>query len=312
MKAWLTTLLLACTCNIVQAVEVTANGYGASYDEALQNAKIAATESAASTFITGKRELNNGVYSETVGQYNGGIVQHVTVVSTEVKSGLYKVVIKADVRMDKVNRVIIPNTVDTSPRVTDAVNDMNKTLDAWDAINKASHPFSILTDDVTFHIQDQSTVKVVYRFHAMWNPKWIDDVKQLVKVAGHSVDEKTRAVVCINSVGYESPFSCDGISAIPRDNYLPGNIQYAVVLHLRNGASVQYAKASMGVYSNHTHDQSTYRFVPYRTLPSGWFTPRIEVEAMDINKDITVREVGEFTVSPTVADSITGITIEAN
>ncbi len=312
MKAWPAILMLACICNIAQAVEVTTNGYGASYDEALQNAKISATESAASTFITGKRELVNGEFSETVGQYNGGIVQRVVVISSAVKSGLYKVVIKADVQVEKVNRVIVPNTVDTSPRVTDAVGDMNKTLDAWDAINKASRPFSIVTDDVTFHIQDQSTVKVVYKFHAMWNPKWIDDVEQLVKVAGHSVDEKTRAVVCINSVGYESPFACDGMSAIPRNNYLPSDIQYAVVLHLRNGTSVQYAQASMGVYSNHTQTQSTYGFTPYRRVPSGWFTPGIEVEALDINKDITVREVGEFTVTPTVADSITGITIEAN
>jgi len=312
MNAWLIALILACASSNVQAADVTATGYGASYDEALQNAKVSATESVAGTFITGKRELINGEFSETAGQYNGGVLQQVRVVSTDVKSGLYRVVITTDVQLGKVNRIIVPNTVETSPRVIDAVNDMRKTLDAWDAINKASRPFSIVTDDVKFYIQDKYSVRVVYRFHAMWNPKWIDDVKQLVKVAGHSINERTRAVVCINSVGYESDFACDGMSAIPQDNYLPRYIQYAVVLHLKDGQAIQHMKASMGVYSNHTQTQSTYLFHPHRRLPSGWFASGIEVEAMDINKDITVREIGEFTVSPILADSITGITVEAD
>jgi hypothetical protein len=92
---------------------------------------------------------------------------------------------------------------------------------------------------------------------------------------------------------------------------LPKVIQYAVVLHLKDGTSFQYEKASMGVYSNHTQEQSTYRFNPYRRLPGGWFTPSIVVEAMDINTDITVPETREFSVSPTMADSIAGISVEA-
>jgi hypothetical protein len=152
MKAWLTILILACTCSNVQAVEVSATGYGVNYDEALQNAKVSATEFAASTFITGKRELTNGEFSETVGQYNGGVVQRVVVDSTEVKGDLYKVVIKADVSMDKVNRVIAPNTVDTTLQATLAVNDMKKVLDAWYAIGKTSHPFAIVTDNVRFEV----------------------------------------------------------------------------------------------------------------------------------------------------------------
>jgi hypothetical protein len=68
----------------------------------------------------------------------------------------------------------------------------------------------------------------------------------------------------------------------------------------------------MGVFSNHTQTQSTYLFHPHRRLTSGWFAPSIEVEAMDINKDITVREVREFSVSPSLADSITGVTVESD
>lgn len=310
MQIPLTTLLLVILCSVAQAQEVTTTGFGSNYDEALQNAKVSATEVAAGTFITGNRELVNGNYSESIGQYNGGIVQHVIVKSAEETDGLYKVVIKAEVNLDKVNRVIIPNNVPISTRAVDAVNNMRKALDTWNAINKASHPFTIVTDSVKFDVIDQSTVKIGYSFHAKWNPKWVDDVKQFVKVAGHSINQNTRAMVCINSLGYVSDYDCYEMSAIPHKSYLPRTIKYVVILNFRDGTSVQYETASMGVYSNHTQTQSTYYFNPYRKIRASWFRPGGEAESMDINEDITVAEYREFTVSPSEADKIAGMTIK--
>ena len=50
-------LAAALLCQTAQAEEVTVTGYGTTVDEALQNAKTAAVEQVAGTFITGKSTL---------------------------------------------------------------------------------------------------------------------------------------------------------------------------------------------------------------------------------------------------------------
>lgn len=183
MRAWLTALMLACTCNIVQAVEVTATGYGSSFNEALQNAKVLATEYAASTFVTGKQELIDGKYKETLGQYNGGLVQKFAVKSTVIKAGVYEVMILADVNADKINTIITtgnvaPNTF--APQMEKAQDEHQKTTQALVAIDNASPRFAVVVDNSTYQIHKNETT-ITYRYHVLWTPKWIDDVRQLAK-----------------------------------------------------------------------------------------------------------------------------------
>ena len=191
MKSQLLALALACACNSVQAVEVTATGYGGSSDEALQNAKVLATEYAASTFVTGKQELIDGKYKETLGQYNGGFIRHIDVKSIEVNAGIYKVTILVDVNTDKINTVVEDQktaTLDKNivAKVMQSVDEIDSTKKAWEALNSASDPFVITLDNSEYSVDDnnayhQKYVNITYHFYATWNPKWIDDAKHLVK-----------------------------------------------------------------------------------------------------------------------------------
>ena len=183
MKLILPVLILACVCSIAQAVEVTATGYGSSSDEALQNAKVLATEYAASTFVTGKQELLNGKYKEELGQYNGGLIQKFVVKSTVIKAGVYEVTILADVSADKINTIIstgnvAPNTF--SAQLEKAQNEHERTSQALLAIDNASPRYGVVVDSSTFQIYKNDTT-ITYKLHVQWTPKWIDDVRQLAK-----------------------------------------------------------------------------------------------------------------------------------
>jgi len=183
MKRILPVLLLACACSIAQAIETTATGYGSSSDEALQNAKVLATEYAASTFVTGNRELLNGKLIETLGQYNGGLIQKFVVKSTVLKAGVYEVTIIANVNTDKINTIITtgnvaPNTF--SAQLEKAQNEHQETTRALAAIDNTSPRFGVVVDSSTYQIyQNETTIN--YKLHVLWTPKWIDDVRQLAK-----------------------------------------------------------------------------------------------------------------------------------
>lgn len=183
LNQFLSILTLACVCNVAQAIEVTAIGYGSSSDEALQNAKVLATEYAASTFVTGKQELLNGKYKETLGQYNGGLIQKFVVKSTAVHAGVYEVTILADINADKINTIITtgnvaPNTF--SAQLEKIQDEHEKTRNALLAIDNASPRYGVVVDSSTYQI-DQNETTIIYRFHVLWTPKWIDDVRQLAK-----------------------------------------------------------------------------------------------------------------------------------
>lgn len=183
MNQFLFVLAFACVCNIAQAMEVTATGYGSSSYEALQNAKVLATEYAASTFVTNKQELLNGKYKETLAQYNGGLIQKFVLKSTQIKAGVYKVTILADVNVDKINTIITtgnvaPNTF--SSQLEKAQDEHQKTTQALVAIDNASPRFGVVVDNSTYQV-DHNETTITYKFHVLWTPKWIDDVRQLAQ-----------------------------------------------------------------------------------------------------------------------------------
>lgn len=183
MNQFLSVLAFACVCNIAQAIEVTATGYGSSSDEALQNAKVLATEYAASTFVTGKQELLNGKYKETLGQYNGGLIQKFVVKSTVIKAGVYEVKILADVNADKINTIIASGNVapnSFSSQLEKIKDEHGKTAQALNAIDSATPRYGVVVDSSTYQV-DHNETTITYKFHVLWTPKWVDDVRQLAK-----------------------------------------------------------------------------------------------------------------------------------
>lgn len=245
MKALLVAAILSCACNFVQAVEVTVTGYGGSSDEALQNAKVLAIEYAASTFVTGKREITDGKYKETLGQYNGGLVQKYVVKSTAINDGVYAVTILADVNTDKINDIITNGDTATNtvvPQIEKAFDEIHKVQAAWVAISAASDPFVFAVDDVKYKI-DGEYVQSEYHLHMKWNPKWLDDARQLAKAVNHPIGENTKEAICWYQKKQGNNI-CSDIVVLPMQQ-LYIRVTFNVTLHFLDGTTelLKYDKA---------------------------------------------------------------------
>lgn len=193
MRYLLLTLFTACICNVAGAVEATATGYGHTADEALQNAKVLATEYAASTFLTGKKELINGEYKETLGQYNGGLIKSYVVKSTSASTNGYEVTIDADVDSDKVNAIITTgNTApsEVSNQLEKSISEYGQTRAAFIAVSNVSPMFGVEVDAVNYESRG-NVVMVSYHAHLKWSPKWIDDMETLVKTIDRPIPVST-------------------------------------------------------------------------------------------------------------------------
>lgn len=237
MKTLLLGLVVALVCNLAQAVEVTATGYGSSFNESLQNAKVLATEYAASTFLTGKQELTGSKYKETLCQYNGGLVQKYTVKNTVVNAGVYAVTIQADVNTEKINKIIADG--ESSPsvavsRVEKAADEHRKTEAALATINLVSHPFVIVVDNSEYSTDGGRRVDIVYQLHLMWNPKWVDDVKQLAGSIGRPITESQKGI-CFGPK-HASNYACGGMAVLP-DSDMWKRVYFNIVIEYDDGTT---------------------------------------------------------------------------
>jgi hypothetical protein len=241
-------------CNLVQAVEVSSTGYGSSFDEALQNAKVLATEYAASTFITGKQELVDGKYKEALGQYNGGLVRKYEVTNTSTNSGMYNVTILANVDTRKVNEIITNGDVAVNvvvPQVEQKIDDLNKIRAAWQAISATSNPFAYAVDSVKYDV-DGSDMDIKYQLHMQWNPKWVDDSKQLAAAINQPINAQTHDALCWTSKKQPQP-QCSNVGVVPMEQLYSG-LTFKATLHFIDGTTeevpwaVGYARAVPKLY----------------------------------------------------------------
>ena len=186
-------LLLAATllCQNLQAAEVTVTGYGTTVDEALQNAKTAAVEQVAGTFITGKSTLEGDQYRSRTDQYNGGLIRRHEILSTIEQDGLFAVRIQADVDTTKVNSVIESNgaeiTAPVSERIEKSRDDYEKTKRIVEALDDPAQAFAVQVKDVTYRNQGELTT-IIAKIEIVYSPKWYDDVHLMARTIGRKVD----------------------------------------------------------------------------------------------------------------------------
>lgn len=175
----------------LHAEEVTVTGYGKTVDEALQNAKIAAVEQVAGTFITARSTLEGDRYASRMDQYNGGLVRRHEVLSAFEQAGLVAVRIKADVDTEKVNSVIVSNDADINAPLADRIDksrdDYEKTRQIVAALDDPAQAFAVQVGKVAYRNRGaltdiRSEVSIVY------SPKWYDDVRVMAQTIGRKVD----------------------------------------------------------------------------------------------------------------------------
>ena len=261
--------------DLAHPVEVTTSGYGSTYKEAVNNAKMNATEKATNTFITSKQESVQGKFKERIAQYNGGFITSVNVTDTEMFQGQYKVTIDANVDIEKINTVIESPTVDITDKT---ISDFNKILhheldatDAWNALDEVSDRFAVAIMDHSFDV-DGRYVNAIYKIGVVWNPKWFDDAKKLSQATSiplQSVPENNPIAMCF------SADECFFQSKFPAMR-TPEIMKFNVVMTYDNGQETQVIQRGL-----------TTPFIAFGKLQigsSGWFSKKYDTLTMSMNK----------------------------
>lgn len=292
------------TPEVNHRAQVTATGYGSSYDEAIQSAKILAIEEIASTFVTGKRQLVNGKFDETLGQYHGGAVTHLVVKSAKVINGLHIVVIRADVSTNKVNSFVESAESPTvaSVLIDQYVTDRTEVEQAWRKISETTFPFVAADSQVkpTYQVEG-SNVSITYTFNLTWNDKWIDDAIKLVKTVNQPIARTTKTAVCLRD--YYGAKWCMGISALPES--IPKFVTYKATIHHNNGSP---DTITMVPYI--TTEQLWWRRQWQRLTSAGWFESDTYADTVTFRERTFDAVEFHHTVSVAEQRTISDITFE--
>jgi hypothetical protein len=175
-------LALMLSSSVAFAVEVTVTGVGNSYDSALQNAKQEAIEQVASTFIISEKNYKQKQYSESIDQYNAGIIKsHKVIQRNRDDYGLHHVTILADVEPKKDNRIHNKQSAEFTPMFVE-FEERRKVVDRLDNVNQA---VSVSVSKPSYVIGREETI-VSIDVSLKLQPKWVSDIKSFA----HVIDEK--------------------------------------------------------------------------------------------------------------------------
>jgi hypothetical protein len=179
MKNLLISLMFLASVAVAEEVKVT--GYGANYNSALENAKVAALEMGASTFLIGESTARNGRLTEEIDQYNGGIINKYSVISQRNTGSGVEVTIVADV-VPKNNKVLHGKNVLNLD--FEEYQKREKIINRLDNVGKAIH--AKVTHSQSKIGRYETTVRGTVLL--TWQPKWITDMKSL----GVVMDDKGK------------------------------------------------------------------------------------------------------------------------
>lgn len=168
-------LLLAAAFAVnANAETVVVTGYGDSYEGALKNAKIAALEKVAGTFIVSDTvwRSNESVF-EQIKQYNGGVIKSYKVL--DQRQG--QVTIEADVDVLKNNKIFVDNASAVDQDKLNAnIDNFNSKLNIVKYLDDPKKAFYVKPMQVQA-IPKGSHVSFKINTHVQWQPKWISDIK---------------------------------------------------------------------------------------------------------------------------------------
>lgn len=189
MRSFLLVFLFVVTT--AHSAEVVVKGYGKTVEDALQNAKTAALELVAGTFVTGQASLEGERYQSRTAQYNGGLIRRHEIISVEEVGELVVVSIKADVDTDKVNTVVASSgaeiTESVGVQLEKARDDFEKTRRIVAALDDPAQAFAVRVANVRYRNRGDMT-DVEIDGVVVFNPKWYDDVRLMARTIGRKVD----------------------------------------------------------------------------------------------------------------------------
>ena len=153
------------------AEEVTVTGYGTDFNSALQNAKVAALEKGASTFMIGKNEARDGRVYENIDQYNGGVIKSYDVIDAQRTANGFNVTIVADVEPKN-------NQVRTTQ---EQFIEFDERYTVADRLSNVSDAIVAQAAKPTLNIGSGMTT-VSVNVELSWQPKWLSDMRSFTSV----------------------------------------------------------------------------------------------------------------------------------
>lgn len=181
MKYFLAFLLFLYALS-ASALEVVASGFGRDYNDALEHAKVNALEMVTASWINGDAYVRNGMFSEKITQYNGGVIRSYEVLRDD---GKY-VVIKADV-VPREKNGMTTNTANVPMamrgELTGRAEEYNRKINAIASINDRNKALSFMVEDVSYQNRGVET-EVTIIGTLSFQDKWVNDYTELTKEAG--------------------------------------------------------------------------------------------------------------------------------
>lgn len=179
MRYFILVLLFLFSLN-ASALEVVASGFGKDYNEALTNAKMVALDNVNGAWIHGDSYVRNGMFSEKITQYNGGVITRYEVLKKENTF----VIIKANVepRSNKMKS----NSANVSAlqgALAGHQDEYNRKQQAVKAIDKKSQALAVEINEVRYENAGKLT-NVTMVVTIGFQDKWVADYSDLKKMAG--------------------------------------------------------------------------------------------------------------------------------
>lgn len=179
MKRLILSLLFLFSLN-ASAAEVVASGFGKDYNEALLNAKVTALDKVNGAWIHGDSKVRDGMFSEKITQYNGGVITKYEV----LRNDSTHVIIKANVE-PRTNKMVT-NTTDVSSlrsSLEGHTEAYQRKYVAGKAIDDRNKAFALKVEKVEYENLGKAT-KVSMIVNMSYQPKWIEDYNSLHQLAG--------------------------------------------------------------------------------------------------------------------------------
>lgn len=199
------------------AVEVTAQGSGATMKAAIQDAKNNALEQVTGAFVVNQSTTDGRSVSSKSAQYSGGVVKKYQMTSSSYDGHVHDVTIVADVDPAKSNGMIVPTEIDLTEKSmqiqehADRYSNVERIAKALDSRQAA---FTTVPPKIEY-VPRGEMVEVRVTTGVVLQKKWVDDVKIMSQQAGSPIDVKTSTSDVLWGIGVATaPFSLVGSSMI--------------------------------------------------------------------------------------------------
>lgn len=198
MKHLLLSFLLVATSALADT-EVIVTGKGKTCDQAIENAKIAAVDTAVGLWLTAEQDTDGKQYAERITSYSGGLITKYEVLTNECTN----VTIKATV-VPRSNRMISNSASLNKESLTQLQaqieNDI-KREQALKQINDRSKAFAYDISKIELkHVNGETFVIIDGELH--YQEKWLNDYIDLHQQAGYFNLLEFHKPIYVKLVGY--------------------------------------------------------------------------------------------------------------